>query len=1589
MEDQEKSGSKPLDTPTETATKFVSSVEGESVLLVEGVGISLAAFAGTSNYGDPKNYSLGASSEERTTSDVGTTLSGDNRGHIVAPINREFSVDTRFNDTNGEPDTGTESMLCRTVSFPYQPVGTNVIRKDDISGEKPVNASLLLQTECTPIEVHEVPSSELELHFSYELPTDTGPTSAYSLPLGAVTTTRSDNIVSADVDSDKIASLDVDGDKSAPVVEVPSSELELPSNNDLPADTGPTSVYSLPPGAEITTGSNKNASVDVDGDKSVVDVESDKSLLLQTEITPNEADAVPSSELELHAGTGATVGYSLPMGAEPTIRNEELASVDVDIDKSAWVDVQPVEVGGYDYRQTIGETLVQDSHPTKIADISDKEAERISSNNGLVVIVEKSSVDAGNTSNHVGSTNTDSISSPVFETNLISITANVVNDNPPENTNFMSQVKISPMSEDAEYMANGITNTYVVSSSSVDAADDVHKRLDSHVGLLTEDDPSAGAALDTGIRHPACDQSMLEGKNTDFESLKDVDSPAGAGHTIALIDGVHDIIGPSGEDTVPVTDIEPSDKAKFSPKTQGHLDSVPGMISLDSNKNGTSTDKFPSMEPDSAPAAVTDEGLGSDLKQEQDAIRTPEENSGGDVLVGQKVRKRFGNKQYIGEVVGFDQETSWYKVKYEDGDEEDLEGEELEPLLVQLKRGNSEIRRRKSRSRSGTGELRSFKRVQRPHGPIVSRVKVRGGSISDKQKSVENDDLKEDNKGGHDNEDHSMVDSADRLSSPMRTAKKRHSEQVNATPKRRKVDEGFPEHDQTTGTRATKKRKVDKDFPEHDQTTGTRATKRRKVDEDFPEHDQTTRTKTTKRRKVDGDFPGHDQATGTRATKRRKVDDAFPEHDQTTRTRTGKRRKVDEELPEHDQMTGTRTTRRSKVDEEFLEHDQQMTGTRTRNRLIVESRPRREKNLTENKVSTRRNSASSAINLEAVSGSNVDVSNSVPGFHDSAKSDSLESSQKITPAEGGGIALIGRKTKKDFGGQVYEGEVIDYDYKAKYYKVKYNDGDEEELEWTELNPTLVHAYQKPLSFKSMLRARNMAARPKVQDQSTSSKDDASKVNQTQVFHVAGAALNEQQKSPSVLEEVREGSHGKENSSGKLMVPVGSVGRISSPPRPLVAARFASAGDADIYEYFCWGEVIGFDKAKCPELRAAKLLPTSSPIVHLAASQHHLAAITAAGQVWLWRNKHGNIHTRCNEWEHIASLEEKGVVLVDIAGPDLDRASGGYEADQEDQVPDPFYLVAVGADGRDFILQGSQPQEPVRTYQLSDEPQHLSLKDVLLQSGHPSLNDAGQIVQVSVGTVEAPDESSFIGYITDTDHVYIRSATRDYMEEVNLVSDYSGKPIKIQCGRVYHAIIMTDDGRAWTWGRGYYPGLNALGSSGFSAATCQPAVGTLVGRKVIDVGCYGEDFIALTSDGDVHQWTHAVPNPAAGVYNVPATPLYGHGPCIPHGDKLRQVSIGAGMCAGITDGGRVHTWRTAMKGGLIGILVPEKEALTPLGHEESHKDTAIVNLGHRTATKVICVAGSLIVVVKKKTRGRIGPRKKPVKSNTESGIGGHS
>ncbi|KAG9456166.1 hypothetical protein H6P81_000674 [Aristolochia fimbriata] len=56
----------------------------------------------------------------------------------------------------------------------------------------------------------------------------------------------------------------------------------------------------------------------------------------------------------------------------------------------------------------------------------------------------------------------------------------------------------------------------------------------------------------------------------------------------------------------------------------------------------------------------------------------------GKALEGRVIRKMFSDQYYYGKVTEFDEETSWYRVDYEDGDFEDLEWHELEELLLPL-----------------------------------------------------------------------------------------------------------------------------------------------------------------------------------------------------------------------------------------------------------------------------------------------------------------------------------------------------------------------------------------------------------------------------------------------------------------------------------------------------------------------------------------------------------------------------------------------------------------------------------------------------------------------------------------------------------------------------------------------------------------------------------------------------------------------------------------------------------------------------------------------------------------------------------------
>nr|GMD62702.1 dirigent protein 17-like [Ipomoea batatas] len=57
--------------------------------------------------------------------------------------------------------------------------------------------------------------------------------------------------------------------------------------------------------------------------------------------------------------------------------------------------------------------------------------------------------------------------------------------------------------------------------------------------------------------------------------------------------------------------------------------------------------------------------------------------------------------------------------------------------------------------------------------------------------------------------------------------------------------------------------------------------------------------------------------------------------------------------------------------------------------------------------------------------------------------------------EGFGQWLEGREVQKLFGGQFYIGKVTKYDVEMHWYKVVYEDGDSEELDWQELKEILL------------------------------------------------------------------------------------------------------------------------------------------------------------------------------------------------------------------------------------------------------------------------------------------------------------------------------------------------------------------------------------------------------------------------------------------------------------------------------------------------------------------------------------------------------
>jgi hypothetical protein len=315
----------------------------------------------------------------------------------------------------------------------------------------------------------------------------------------------------------------------------------------------------------------------------------------------------------------------------------------------------------------------------------------------------------------------------------------------------------------------------------------------------------------------------------------------------------------------------------------------------------------------------------------------------GEALIGRSVVKKFSRKKYIGRIVAYDPNTRWYKVVYEDGDEEELEWKELEPILVPLNGSLPAASKKRSRPASVTG-AKEKSPAKRPRGrpPLVGKVKPPAKLKTPKKIIRIPKALKVKTKEG-------------------RTQKPGKTKTLPVKKGQSPVKEGKQRVAEVSGTISTAKK------------TGS------------------PQTQKAGPRKV-----GRPKKAGTRNVGRPK-------------------------------KAGPRKVGRPKK-AESIEPQLKRTVGRKRKPDVKDGGD----SSSEIKPSTRRSSL--------VTDQDVSISGAKAGAKEGAKA---------------GASLIGRKTKKKFGTKYFGGEVIGFDTKANFYKVRYEDGDEEELVLKEVERTLV------------------------------------------------------------------------------------------------------------------------------------------------------------------------------------------------------------------------------------------------------------------------------------------------------------------------------------------------------------------------------------------------------------------------------------------------------------------------------------------------------------------------------------------------------
>ncbi|KAH7365175.1 hypothetical protein KP509_18G012300 [Ceratopteris richardii] len=467
------------------------------------------------------------------------------------------------------------------------------------------------------------------------------------------------------------------------------------------------------------------------------------------------------------------------------------------------------------------------------------------------------------------------------------------------------------------------------------------------------------------------------------------------------------------------------------------------------------------------PIQKTEPTQKSDQTQEGEPATQSKDVIDGEIqaIKGQKVVKKFGKKSFVGEVVDFDIETKWFKVVYEDGDEEDLELWEVKQILASpsctptskkrpLTDEGADISSQRSLTRPYKRKVESTAKKTRsgpkkspgkspktPRSRVKSSKSVRKSSTSRKSKSPgklikkalnypsavktpkDSNVVEKKTKGN-------TTDLSD-LKTPKNSEVTEKKKRALMTPeisgvsnKKRKGNEG------TTSSSAK--------VPENSQ--GRERKGKGKAGVLALQTHENPEASVKKSR-----FPEDSQATEKKS--KRKAGPVTPD---SSKGGSAKKAKT-ETIPESLTIQSPRSLR-GKV-ESPKSPRAKVESPKSPSRKVGSPKSLRGKGQSPRLLRGKVNAGvESPVFKKSVKSSAAFKRK--PETEEKSKSEKLEKSSKAGDGTHGD-GLIGKRVKKKFDGALYNGEVVKFDNKTQFYKVKYEDGDQEDLEFHELEAILV------------------------------------------------------------------------------------------------------------------------------------------------------------------------------------------------------------------------------------------------------------------------------------------------------------------------------------------------------------------------------------------------------------------------------------------------------------------------------------------------------------------------------------------------------